>query len=152
MARIAASVTKKLTHTRAVELTEEALSILQRELGTANTIRFIRQFSSGFGDYTAERAAHPDETLDELLDAIKTRRHKNEALEETKASTAISHQQRLNRIRRRYPRAYEKWTEEEDIQLRQQYHAGVGLSELATRLQRQPGAIESRLRKLGLIT
>jgi hypothetical protein len=57
-----------------VELTEEALTILQRELGTANTIRFIRQFSSGFGDYTAERATQPEETLDELLAAIRARR------------------------------------------------------------------------------
>jgi hypothetical protein len=56
------------------EVTEEALEILNRELGTADTIRFIRQFSTGFGDYTAERAARKEETLDELLAAIKARR------------------------------------------------------------------------------
>lgn len=133
-----------------VELTEEALMILQRELGTANTIRFIRQFSTGFGDYTAERAAQQEETLDELLDAIKTRRLKNGTPGEIEVSADTSYQQRIDKIRQQYLRAYEKWTEEEDAQLRQKYNEGSGVKELAILLQRQPGAIESRLRKLGL--
>jgi hypothetical protein len=135
-----------------VALTEEALTILQRELGTANTIRFIRQFSSGFGDYTAERAAAQDETLDELLDAIKSRRLKDREPTEKEISAGTLYQQRVDKIRQQYPRAYEKWTEEEDMQLRQKYHEGVRVKELATLLQRQPGAIEARLRKLGLTT
>ena len=58
------------------ELTEEAIHILYRELGTADTVRFLRQFSTGFGNYTEERAARGDEeTLDEVLDAIKARRN-----------------------------------------------------------------------------
>lgn len=61
-----------------VELTEEALQILQRELGTADTIRFLRQFSTGLGNYTDERATSEDkETLDELLNTIKSRRTEN---------------------------------------------------------------------------
>lgn len=35
-----------------VELTEEAIRILYRELGTVNTVRFLRQFSPNLGDYT----------------------------------------------------------------------------------------------------
>jgi hypothetical protein len=57
------------------ELTEEAIQILYRELGVVNTVRFLRQFSTGLGNYTRERAAREDpETLDELLRAIKERR------------------------------------------------------------------------------
>jgi flagellar motility protein MotE (MotC chaperone) len=133
-----------------VELTEEALTVLQRELGTAKTIRFIRQFSVGFGDYTAERAVQPEETLDELLDEIKKRRLKKEASLQSRVSADISYQQRLDEIRQQYPRAYEKWTEEEDTHLRQAYQAGTEVKELAVLLQRQLGAVESRLRKLGL--
>lgn len=57
------------------ELTEEALHVLHREFGTADTIRFLRQFSTGFGNYTDERAAASDESLDEVIDAIKARRN-----------------------------------------------------------------------------
>jgi hypothetical protein len=39
------------------ELTQEALRVLYRELGIVNTIRFLNQFTTGFGDYTAERQA-----------------------------------------------------------------------------------------------
>jgi hypothetical protein len=57
------------------ELTEEAIQILYRELGVVNTVRFLRQFSTGLGNYTRERAEREDqETLDELLKAIKERR------------------------------------------------------------------------------
>ncbi len=60
-------------------------------------------------------------------------------------------QQRLNRIRAKHPRAYEKWGEEEDRQLRQLVQAGVKEKDIAAQLQRQPSAIRSRMEKLGLI-
>jgi hypothetical protein len=135
------------------ELTEEALQILYRELGTVNTVRFLRQFSTGFGNYTAERAARgEEETLDELLDEIKARRTDNQSPKKINALHDTSYQQRIDKIRRRYPRAYEKWTAEEDAQLRQKYQAGLRVNELAKFLARQSGAVASRLRKLGLIT
>ena len=56
------------------ELTEDAIRILYKELGAADTVRFLRQFSTGFGNYTEERAATDDETLDEVLAAIKAQR------------------------------------------------------------------------------
>jgi len=37
------------------EITSEALSLLQRQLGVANTLRFINQFTTGQGNYTMER-------------------------------------------------------------------------------------------------
>lgn len=125
------------------ELTEEAIQILYRELGTVNTIRFLRQFSTSLGNYTTARAEHEDEeTLDELLDEIRQRRVKQ----------ASSYQERIDKIRRHHPRAYEKWTEEEDAQLQQEYRAGRKVQKLAELLGRQPSAIEIRLRKLGLMT
>lgn len=37
------------------DLTQEAMSVLCRELGVADTLRFLRQFATETGDYTKER-------------------------------------------------------------------------------------------------
>jgi hypothetical protein len=37
------------------EVTHEAIEVLSREIGLANTVRFINQFSTGYGNYTEER-------------------------------------------------------------------------------------------------
>lgn len=37
------------------EITQEAIHILCKEIGLVNTIRFINQFTLGYGDYTEER-------------------------------------------------------------------------------------------------
>ena len=37
------------------ELTEQAIHVLVRELGIANTARFLHQFGAGYGDYVAEK-------------------------------------------------------------------------------------------------
>ena len=58
----------------------------------------------------------------------------------------------LDDIKQTYPKAYERWTSDEDEQLKTKYHEGVGIAELATFFQRQPGAIRSRLAKLGLLS
>ena len=57
-------------------------------------------------------------------------------------------------IRREHPRAYEKWTEEEDLRLAREYEHSEGramINALAKAFGRQPGAIRSRLRKLGVL-
>ena len=57
----------------------------------------------------------------------------------------------VEQIRREYPKAYAKWTEEEDTRLRNEYTQGRTANELAKSFQRKPSAIRSRLRKLGLL-
>jgi hypothetical protein len=54
-------------------------------------------------------------------------------------------------IRHEHPRAYEKWSVEEDGQLSEFYRRGQSVREIAKTLQRQEGAIRSRLVKLNLI-
>jgi len=57
---------------------EEAIQLLTKELGVADTARFIRQFTTGTGDYTEERRERLTETsLDELLEEIEERRGRN---------------------------------------------------------------------------
>ena len=50
------------------EITKEALQVLYKEIGVVNTIRFVNQFTTGYGDYTEERKIlFADMTLDDLL-------------------------------------------------------------------------------------
>ncbi|HEY3285092.1 MAG TPA: hypothetical protein VGN26_22700 [Armatimonadota bacterium] len=57
---------------------------------------------------------------------------------------------RITDIRRRHARAYEPWTKEEEHRLAEMHAAGLSVSDLARRLERQPSAIQARLLKLGL--
>lgn len=57
----------------------------------------------------------------------------------------------LEQIRRRYLKAYAKWEMEDDALLKTKHRAGKTINELAEIFQRKPGAIRSRLNKLGLI-
>jgi hypothetical protein len=57
----------------------------------------------------------------------------------------------LEKIRLQYPRAYEKWTDEEDTRLKVEHDKGLSARLLSEMFQRQPSAIRSRLRKLGIV-
>jgi hypothetical protein len=57
------------------EINEEAIRILSREIGVANTLRFINQFTPGAGNYTEERREmYSGLELDDLVAEIKRRR------------------------------------------------------------------------------
>ena len=54
------------------DITNQALHVLTREIGAANTMRFLGQFSTGTGNYTEEREAlFGHLTLDEVLAEIR---------------------------------------------------------------------------------
>jgi DNA-binding CsgD family transcriptional regulator len=59
---------------------------------------------------------------------------------------------RIDHIRKTHPKAYEKWDTEQDNKLKELFTAGISVKEIADSLERQTGAISSRLRKLGLVT
>ena len=59
--------------------------------------------------------------------------------------------QRMAKIRSKSPRAYEKWTEEEETQLINMFASDPDARWIAEKLQLQPSAIRSRLIKLGLL-
>ena len=68
------------------QITHEAIQVLYQEIGVVNTVRFLNQFTLGYGDYTAERdALFADLTLDDILTAIKIERGQgnNKAQEST---------------------------------------------------------------------
>lgn len=54
------------------EVTAEAIRVLCREIGVVNTVRFVNQFSTGYGNYTEERRQlFGSMTLDEIIAQIK---------------------------------------------------------------------------------
>ncbi len=59
------------------EINQQALSILCKELGVVSTLRFINQFTIGYGNYTKERdKLFANMSLDELVTDIKLIRDK----------------------------------------------------------------------------
>jgi hypothetical protein len=57
----------------------------------------------------------------------------------------------IQEIRQKYPKAYERWTESEDMHLKNGFNQSKTIDELANIFQRKPNAIRSRLQKMGLL-
>ena len=58
-----------------VEINQQAIHLLYQELGVVNTVRFLKQFTTGFGDYTQEREVlFGKRSLDEIVSEIEKRR------------------------------------------------------------------------------
>lgn len=59
------------------EITNQVLHVLTKEIGVADTMRFLGQFSTGTGNYTEERAALFDHlTMDDVLSEIRAKNTK----------------------------------------------------------------------------
>ena len=58
----------------------------------------------------------------------------------------------IERAREKHPRAWARWTRDEDAQLRLLFDEGRRIAEMAQELGRHDGAIRSRLLKLELLT
>ena len=71
-------------------------------------------------------------------------------IEELEQDRKVPYIEKIAKIREQYPRAYEPWSAEEDEQLQLRYSQQASIKVLAAEFQRQPGAIQSRLKKLGL--
>lgn len=60
------------TPTSTEELTATAIRVLCREIGLANTARFLREIRPGKGDYTKERdELFGDMSMDDIIAEIK---------------------------------------------------------------------------------
>lgn len=57
----------------------------------------------------------------------------------------------MEKTKRKHPRAYEKWTQDEEQQLRDLIAEGYTVARIAKRLQRNRGGIRARIVQLGLV-
>lgn len=85
---------------------------------------------------------HPDISYLDIFAAAE------EALRANESPT--TYQERLEAIKRKYPRAYEPWTTDDDAALAEMSRRNQSVTEMSARFKRQPSAIRSRLAKLGL--
>jgi len=61
-----------------VEINQQAIRLLYQELGIVNAVRFLRQFTVGFGDYTQERdALFANKTLEDIIGEVEKKQGKS---------------------------------------------------------------------------
>ncbi len=59
------------------EINRQATTVLAREMGIADALRFLNQFSSGSGDYTSERDQWLGNLfLEQITSEIETKRNR----------------------------------------------------------------------------
>ena len=65
-----------ITDTRPlIEVNQQAIRLLYKELGVVDAVRFLKQFTQGYGNYTQEREIlFADKTLEDIVSEIEKRR------------------------------------------------------------------------------
>ncbi len=65
-----------ITDTRPlIEINQQAIRLLYKELGVVDAVRFLKQFTQGYGNYTQEREAlFAGKSLDDIVSEIEKRR------------------------------------------------------------------------------
>ena len=57
------------------QITREAIRLLCKEMGVANAMRFVNQFTTGYGNYTKEREQlFADMTVGDIASQIRRKR------------------------------------------------------------------------------
>jgi len=57
------------------EINQQAIHLLYQELGVINAVRFLKQFTVGFGNYMKDREVlFGSKTLDQIVNEIELRR------------------------------------------------------------------------------
>jgi hypothetical protein len=58
-----------------IEINQQAIHLLYKELGVVDAVRFLKQFTQGYGNYTEERdALFQGKSLDEIVGEIEKKR------------------------------------------------------------------------------
>jgi hypothetical protein len=104
-----------------------------------------------FSEFWALRKGKLEIIKELSQDKVPTESKDNKELKSKKEGKVMSRSYSLETIHRRHPRAYERWTEDEDARLKIEYGKGLDIQLLSEMFQRQPSAIRSRLRKLGIL-
>ncbi len=59
------------------EINIKAFNVLYKEIGLTNTLRFVNQFTTGYGNYTEERRETFNKmTISEIISEIKKEKEK----------------------------------------------------------------------------
>jgi ATP-dependent DNA helicase RecQ len=106
---------------------------------------------SGFGPVKVEK--YGEDVLKIVAQHVREHGHHPIVVEGGAASPQRSfNDERIAEARKTHPRAFEKWSDEEDGRLRGYITSGRKLDEIVGELQRQPNAIRLRAERLELAT
>ena len=86
-----------------------------------------------------ENVAMPEDIQEEKIITKETEQDKSR------------YEKKVEEIKMKYAQAYEPWTLEKERELTRFFNENIKISEIAKLVGRQPGAVRSRLKKLGLI-
>lgn len=109
--------------------------------GLSQRARAIMQMIADGHSYEQILAAYPHFTYRDIFDS---------AAEVLKAADRVP-SDRMQVLKKRHRRAYEAWTDDEEQQLRKLIADGHTVARIAGRLERNRGAIRSRIVRLGLV-
>ena len=71
------------------EVAQEAIDLLSKEMGGVNTVRFLNQFRTGYGDYTQERESLlKGVTVNEVVEEARKLRHEGAGLRPVRAAVS----------------------------------------------------------------
>jgi hypothetical protein len=58
-----------------IEVNQQAINLLYKELGVVDAVRFLKQFTQGYGNYTQEREIiFANKSLEDIVSEIEKRR------------------------------------------------------------------------------
>jgi len=58
-----------------IEANQQAINLLYKELGVVDAVRFLKQFTQGYGNYTQEREViFANKSLEDIVNEIEKRR------------------------------------------------------------------------------
>ncbi len=58
-----------------IEVNQQAISLLYKELGVVDAVRFLKLFTQGYGNYTQEREVlFANKSIDDIVSEIEKRR------------------------------------------------------------------------------
>ncbi len=58
-----------------IEVNQQAINLLYKELGVVDAVRFLKQFTQGYGNYTQEREViFANKSLEDIVSEIEKRR------------------------------------------------------------------------------
>jgi uncharacterized protein DUF3276 len=116
------------------------------------------------GEFKHHRVVVAEEHLEKFLSALdallsraglayrmEVERKRQERLNRRTPGPERASSTSFKEIREEYPNAYVRWTEDDDTDLKNAYEICKEIETLADTFQRKPGAIRSRLTKLGLL-
>lgn len=126
--------------------TRTGKSNMPNETGLSeNSFTILKYIAEGHS-YDQILKVYPDLTYQDISFAAQ------EALAALNGKTppVNSRERKIIELRKRYPRAHRRWTQQEDNQLATLFSEGQSVHDIANTIGRNPSAIRRRMKKLGL--